>query len=87
MELIRRRNDREEARLRKLIEIERGLPGIFKKPSLCGREWLLQHALDVSMAEILSQEMEIITPEQKISLTPSLPLKKVRSMIKKVKGE
>ena len=48
-----------ETRLRKILEIENSSPGIFDYETLCGEQWLLEHALDVKQTDIDSQRLEL----------------------------
>lgn len=48
-----------ETRLRKLILVERSMPGIFDRETLCSQQWLLDHALDINLEKIEGQKLEI----------------------------
>ena len=58
-----------DVRLRKLIAIERAIPGIFDHTTLCGQQWLLDHALDINPEKIDTQKLEINTGDKKLVLS------------------
>ncbi len=58
-----------DTRLRKLIAIEQGIPGIFDHETLVSEQWLLSHALDINQREIDSQKIEIKKGERSIILS------------------
>lgn len=62
-------------KLRKLIAIEATCPGVFDRPSLCGEDWLLKHALVVSSTSINSQQLTIAAGERRVTLSNSMPIK------------
>ncbi len=59
-------------RLRKLIAIERLVPGIFDHETLCNQQWLLDHALDINRENIDAQKLEISNGEKIIVLSNTI---------------
>ena len=73
-----------DMRLRKLIETERELPGIFDRDSLCGEDWLLKHALDVGRVEIEAQTLNICNGEKNIALSNTMRSKDRKYIIRNI---
>ena len=71
-----------EVRLRKLVNIERKIPGIFDRDTLCGEEWLFNHALNVNKETIDAQELKIDTGERIINISNKIRPKDRRQLIK-----
>lgn len=57
------------SRLLNLIAIEKALPTIFDHETLCGEEWLLKHALDVSRDSVDAQKLNINVGGKAITLS------------------
>lgn len=58
-----------ETRLRKLIAINKAIPGSFDHDTLCGEQWLLNHALTISQDEIDAQKLEVSVEGKSFSLS------------------
>jgi len=58
-----------DTRLRKLIAIERVIPGVFDHATLCGQQWLLAHALDINRETIDAQKLKISNGEKTVVLS------------------
>jgi len=71
-----------EVKLRKLIEIEAVNPGIFDRGSLCGEEWLLSHALDISRDTINNQKLELVGVKQ-LTLSNTMRVKDRKEILKR----
>jgi len=71
-----------EVRLRKLIAIEQVSPGIFDRNTICGEDWLLEHALDVSKTVIDKQKIEVNNGKNNIVLTNSIKSKDRKYLLK-----
>ena len=61
-----------DIRLRKLIAIEKLVPGIFDHEALCSEQWLLKHALDISKARCDTQKLEVTDGTRKITLSSAM---------------
>jgi hypothetical protein len=42
---------------------------------LCGKEWLLEHGMDVTMEDIENQKLEVISPNHKTTINAKLKSK------------
>lgn len=76
-----------ETRIRKLIEIEKSLPGIFDHDRLCGEQWLFDHALAISEEDIDSQKFEFSVGERTISLSNKTTAKDRKEIIRNFIGK
>jgi hypothetical protein len=74
-----------EVRLRKLLAIVNVFPGIFDRESLCGEQWLLEHALDLKRQEIDSQKLEICNGEKNITLFNNMKSKDRKYLLRTYK--
>lgn len=70
-----------ETRLRKLMAIERAIPGVFDHETLCGEQWLLNHALTISKEDIEAQRLEINVEGKELSLSNKLKSKDRREIL------
>lgn len=75
-----------QVRLMRLIKIGTELPGLLDHPALCGEDWLLKHALDVSPKEIDSQQMTVVTPNFTITLSSAMKRKELRDILANIKA-
>ena len=73
-----------EFRLRKLLSIEAQNPGIFNSPSLCGEQWLLNHALDVSKEVIEAERIEVVAANKILTLILRIPSKDRKYLLSEV---
>ena len=64
-----------DTRLRKLIAIENLVPSIFDHETLCGEQWLLEHALDIGRAKCDIQKLEVNDGARKITLSNAMKSK------------
>ena len=71
-----------DMRLRKLLDIEKEVPGIFDRDSLCGEQWLLDHALDVSRVEIDAHTLSVSDGERNITLSNAMKSKDRKYIIR-----
>jgi len=76
-----------ETRLRKLIAVERAVPGVFDYESLCGSQWLLDHALDVRWEEIDSQKLEVNDGERRVTVASGFKPKDRKYLISTISGK
>lgn len=70
-----------ETRLRKLIALEVAMPGVLDRPTLCGTDWILKHALDITHEDIDSLELVLIG-EKVITITNKMRVKDRKLILK-----
>lgn len=58
-----------ETRLHKLIALEKSCPGLMDHGVLCGEEWLLTHASDITNQDIKAQKLEMPTEKGLLTIT------------------
>ena len=61
-----------DTRLRKLIAIERAIPGVFDHTTLCDQQWLFDHALDINQEKIDAQKLIISNGEKIVVLSNAI---------------
>lgn len=74
-----------ESRLRKLLAIESQSPGVFDRPLLCGQDWILNHALDVTQATVNALKLEVKTDKRSVTVTAGMKAKDVKTVLRSIK--
>lgn len=74
-------------KLLRLVKIETLFPGLLDKPTLCGEDWLLKHALDISQKDFESQSLTVVTPNGTVTLSLGMKRKELRGILGNIKGE
>ncbi len=64
-----------------MLDLQAEYPGIFDRDSLCGTEWLLDHARDVSPAVIDAQSIEIKSGNRQVTLRNDMKRKDIRELL------
>ena len=70
-----------DTRLRRLLSVESACPGIFDRNSLCGEEWLLHHALDVSKGTVDSQWIDVSNGARQLILTNGMKSQERKNLL------
>ena len=75
-----------ENRLRKILAVESSCPGILDHDTLCGEQWLLDHALDVSAATVNAQRLQMNVGGQTICLVAGMKSKDRKELLRGLRG-
>lgn len=71
-----------EVKIRNLIAIEKLIPGIFNRDSLCGEEWLLKNALNINRETIDAQTLIIDAAGQTFTLSNQVKSKDRKDILR-----
>lgn len=75
------------ARWQRMLELEVAYPGIFDRDSLCGTDWLLSHARDVSQETIDAQSLVVSTGARLISVRNDMRLAARKELLRSFVAE
>lgn len=73
-----------ETRLRKMIEIESAVPGIFDHDTLCGEDWLLNNALNITSQQVKIQTADITDGVKSITLSGDMKTKDRKYLLRRL---